>query len=329
MKILVTGGGGFLGFAICSMLIKRGDEVRSISRTYYSNLNELGVKQFQGNLLDKKVVLEAVKGCDAVIHTAAKAGIWGSYQDYYQTNVVGTSNIILACKELNIPKLVFTSSPSVVFNGSDMEGVNESVPYPSKYLTAYPQTKALAEQMVLKANDGSLATVAIRPHLIWGPGDNHLIPRILARAKGKKLRKIGSRDVLIDSIYIDNAADAHLLALDCLDFNSTCSGKAYFISNDEPWKLWDLVNAIIRAGKGIPVDKSIPVSLAYFAGWVFESIYKVLGKKEEPPMTRFLAKELSSSHWFDISNAKKDFGYKPRVSIREGLKRLEASLNAD
>jgi len=322
MKILVTGGGGFLGFAICSMLIKRRDEVHSVSRSHYANLKDLGVQQFLGNLLDKNLIVEAAKGCDAVIHTAAKAGIWGAYQDYYQTNVLGTSNIILACKELNIPKLVFTSSPSVVFNGSDMEGVNESVPYHSKYLTAYPQTKALAEQMVLKANDGSLATVALRPHLIWGPGDNHLVPRILARAKQKKLRKIGSRDVLIDSIYIDNAAEAHLLALDCLNFGSSCAGKAYFISNGEPWKLWDLVNAIIRAGKGTEVDKTIPVSLAYFAGWVFESIYKVLGKKEEPPMTRFLAKELSTSHWFDISNAKKDFGYRPKVSIREGLNRL-------
>ena len=227
---------------------------------------------------------------------------------------------------MGIPKLVYTSSPSVVFNNGDMEGVDETVSYPESYLTAYPKTKALAEQMVLKANDDILATVALRPHLIWGPGDNHLVPRILARAKAGRLRKIGNRIVMVDSVYIDNAASAHLLALDHLAFHSPCSGKAYFISNGEPWKLWDLVNEIIRAGNGRAVDKSVPVSLAYFMGWIFEMTYSLLQIQNEPPMTRFLAKELSTSHWFDISNAKKDLGYDPKVSIKEGLVRLKASL---
>ena len=239
---------------------------------------------------------------------------------------MGTKNILEVCKSLSIPKLVYTSSPSVIFNNGDMEGVDESVPYPESYLTAYPKTKALAEQMILKANDDTLATVALRPHLIWGPGDNHLVPRILARAKAGRLRKIGSRIVMVDSVYIDNAASAHLLALDHLYFRSPCSGKAYFISNGEPWKLWDLVNEIIRAGNGRAVDKSVPVSIAYFMGWVFEMTYSLLRIQNEPPMTRFLAKELSTSHWFDISNARKDLGFEPKVSIKEGLMRLKASL---
>jgi nucleoside-diphosphate-sugar epimerase len=326
MKVLVTGGGGFLGSAICSMLVSRGDKVQSISRNPYAKLNALGVAQFQGDLADKGAIYLAAQGCDAIIHTAAKAGIWGDYSSYYQTNVVGTKNILEVCKSLGIPKLVYTSSPSVVFNNGDMEGVDETVPYPESYLTAYPKTKALAEQMILKANDDALATVALRPHLIWGPGDNHLVPRILARAKAGRLRKIGSRIVMVDSVYIDNAASAHLLALDHLSFRSPCSGKAYFISNGEPWKLWDLVNEIIRAGNGRAVDKSVPVSLAYFMGWVFEMTYSLLRIQNEPPMTRFLAKELSTSHWFDISNARKDLGYEPKVSIKEGLVRLKASL---
>jgi len=326
MKVLITGGGGFLGSAICSMLVSRGDKVQSISRKLHSGLNALGVAQFQGDLVDKKAIQLAAQDCDAIIHTAAKAGIWGAYQDYYQTNVVGTKNIIECCKILGIPRLVYTSSPSVVFNGSDMEGVSESVSYPESYLTAYPKTKAIAEQMVLNANDNTLATVALRPHLIWGPGDNHLIPRILERANAGRLRKIGNRIVMVDSVYIDNAAEAHLLALDRLDIGSSCAGKAYFISNDEPWKLWDLVNEIIRAGNGKMIDKSVPISFAYFMGWVFEMTYSLFRIQNEPPMTRFLAKELSTSHWFDISNARKDLGYKPKVSINEGLGRLKASL---
>jgi nucleoside-diphosphate-sugar epimerase len=327
MKILVTGGGGFLGSAICSMLVKRGDQVQSISRQAYPGLETMGISQFRGDLVDKGKIYSAAQGCDAIIHTAAKAGIWGDYSSYYQANVLGTQNIIEVCRELRITKLVYTSSPSVVFSGGDMEGVNESAPYPKRYLTAYPKTKAIAEQMVLNANDENLATVSLRPHLIWGPGDNHLVPRILARAKAGKLRKIGSRDVLVDSVYIDNAASAHILALDRLNFNSPCSGKAYFISNGEPWKLWDLVNEIILAGKGNVVNKTVSVSLAYFMGWLFEIIYTISRKHAEPPMTRFLAKELSTSHWFDISNARNDLGYVPMITIREGLDRLKMALS--
>ena len=327
MRILVTGGGGFLGSAICSMLVKRGDQVQSISRQAYPGLETMGISQFRGDLVDKGKIYSAAQGCDAIIHTAAKAGIWGDYSSYYQANVLGTQNIIEVCRELRITKLVYTSSPSVVFSGGDMEGVNESAPYPKRYLTAYPKTKAIAEQMVLNANDENLATVSLRPHLIWGPGDNHLVPRILARAKAGKLRKIGSRDVLVDSVYIDNAASAHILALDRLNFNSPCSGKAYFISNGEPWKLWDLVNEIILAGKGNVVNKTVSVSLAYFMGWLFEIIYTISRKHAEPPMTRFLAKELSTSHWFDISNARSDLGYVPMITIREGLDRLKKALS--
>lgn len=327
MRILVTGGGGFLGSAICSMLVKRGDQVQSISRQAYPGLATMGISQFRGDLVDKGKIYSAAQGCDAIIHTAAKAGIWGDYSSYYQANVLGTQNIIEVCRELRITKLVYTSSPSVVFSGGDMEGVNESAPYPKRYLTAYPKTKAIAEQMVLNANDENLATVSLRPHLIWGPGDNHLVPRILARAKAGKLRKIGSRDVLVDSVYIDNAASAHILALDRLNFNSPCSGKAYFISNGEPWKLWDLVNEIILAGRGNVVNKTVSVSLAYFMGWLFEIIYTISRKHAEPPMTRFLAKELSTSHWFDISNARNDLGYVPMITIREGLDRLKTALS--
>lgn len=326
--ILVTGGGGFLGGAIVRQLLARGARVRSLSRQLYVALEQAGVEQFQGSLSDRDAVGKAVAGCEIVFHVAAKAGVWGSYESYHQTNVTGTENILSACREHGVQRLVYTSSPSVVFNGTDMEGIDESVPYPEHFEAPYPKTKALAEQMVMAANDGSLATVSLRPHLIWGPGDNHLVPRILAKGKAGQIRKIGKRDNLVDSIYIDNAAEAHLLAGEKLQPGSAVAGKAYFISQDEPVPVWDLINRILACGGVAPVTKSVSPGLAYFAGSVCEWIYGKLGIKSEPRMTRFVARELSTAHWFDISAAKRDFGYVPRVSIAEGLERLAGHLRS-
>ena len=326
-QILVTGGGGFLGGAIVRQLRTQNAQVRSLSRQHYPELAQIGVEQFQGSLSDPEVVGKAVRGCDLVIHVAAKAGIWGPYDDYYQTNVVGTENILNACRQHGVPRLVYTSSPSVVFNGKDMEGVDESVPYPDHFEAHYPKTKAIAEQKVIAANDDSLATVSLRPHLIWGPGDNHLVPRIIAKGKAGQLRKIGQRVNLVDSIYIDNAADAHLQVAEELHPVSRVAGKVYFISQDEPISVWELINRILACGNAPPVRKSIPTGLACFLGTLCERIYGLLRLKSEPRMTRFLARELSTAHWFDISAAKRDFGFHPKVSITEGLNRLADHLN--
>jgi nucleoside-diphosphate-sugar epimerase len=322
MNALVTGGGGFLGAAIVRRLRQRGDRVHSFSRRRYAELDALGVTQHQGDIANAIAVSRAATGCDIVFHVAAKAGVGGRYRDYHRANVLGSANVLTACRHHGIARLVYTSSPSVVFAGSDMAGVNESVPYPSHYDSAYPQTKAIAERMILCANGVALATVSLRPHLIWGPGDNHLIPRILARARAGRLRRIGTESKLIDSVYIDNAADAHLLAADRLTPGSPIAGKAYFITQGEPLPLWDLVNRILHtAGLG-PVTRSIPPRLAYAMGWVLETIYAVFRPQEEPPMTRFVARELTTAHWFDISAARRDLGYAPKISLEEGLHRL-------
>ena len=326
MKVLVTGGGGFLGKAIVKLLLNQGDEVRSFSRNIYPQLTQLGVEQFVGDLTDLSEVMKAVDGCELVYHVAAKAGVWGSYDEFYRPNVLGTKNILLACKKCDIARLVYTSSPSVIFDGSDMEGISESVPYPEHHHSYYPQTKAEAEQLVLLANDSSLATVALRPHLIWGPEDNHLVPRILERGRQGALRRIGNRICLVDTIYIDNAAKAHLQAAKKLFFGSAVSGKAYFISNDEPQPLWQIVNQILAAGGIPPVTKTISPTVAYVIGGILEAVYKLLRLSGEPRMTRFVAKELSTAHWFDLSAAKRDFGYCPEVSIEEGLSRLQEWL---
>ncbi len=323
MRVLVTGGGGFLGKAIVKLLLKQGKEVCSFSRNIYPQLTELGVEQFVGDIEDLSAVIKATDGCDLVYHVAAKAGVWGSYEEFYQPNVVGTRNIIQACRHCNISKLVYTSSPSVVFDGSDMEGIDESAPYPDHYLSAYPQTKAEAEQLVLAANDTSLATVALRPHLIWGPEDNHLVPRILERGRAGKLRQIGNRPCLVDTVYIDNAAAAHVLAAEKLSLGSVVAGKVYFVSNDEPLPLWDIINRILAAG-GLPaVEKSISPRVAFMAGFLLEAFYRLFRLSGEPRMTRFVAKELSTIHWFNLSAARQDFDYQPKVSIEEGLSRLQ------
>lgn len=328
MKALVTGGGGFLGRAIVDRLLARGDTVASFARGAYPDLCERGVTVHQGDLGDTDAVKRAADGCDIVFHVAAKPGIWGPYAEYYRTNVLGTQNVLAACRTCGIARLVFTSTPSVVFDGKDQEGIDETAPYPQHYHAHYPRTKAIAERAVLAANDGKISTVALRPHLIWGPGDNHLVPRILARGRAGMLRRIGRGEQRVDCVYIDNAADAHILAADRLSPGSCIAGKAYFISQGEPWPLWDLVNAILKAADLPPVTRSISPRLAYLAGWSFEMMYSLFGWTNEPRMTRFLARELSTSHWFDITAARRDLGYAPRVSIDEGLERLRASLRA-
>jgi len=322
MKALVTGGGGFLGLLIVKRLRERGIEVRSFSRSSYPVLESLNVEQINGDLGDDMAVSAAVAGCDVVFHVAAKAGVWGPYRDYHTANVVGTRNVVSACQKHNVNRLIFTSSPSVTFAGTDQEGIDESAPYPRKFLAAYPQTKAMAEQFVLKSNGPDLATVALRPHLIWGPGDPHLIPRLVERARKGKLRRIGSRPNLVDTTYVDNAADAHLAAFDRLAPGSLIAGKAYFISNDEPLPVWDFINRILARMNIPPVTRSIPTSVAYSAGAMLEYVYRYLPFLGEPPMTRFVARQLSTSHWFDLTAAKQELGYRPTVTIEEGLRRL-------
>ena len=319
-SVLVTGGGGFLGQAIVRMLVSRGDRVRSLARRFYPALADLGVEQIQGDIADAEAVNRACAGIDLVIHTAARAGVWGHYDTYYRPNVVGTQNIIAACRRQGIRRLVHTSSPSVVFDGSDMQGVDESVPYPKAFHAAYPATKALAEQAVRAAADEALATICLRPHLIWGPGDNHLVPRILARAR--RLRRVGDGTNRVDTIYIDNAAAAHLMAADRLAQNPQLAGRVYFISQDDPILLWQMVDRILAAGARAPVEKSISPAAARRLGAVLEWVYRTFHLPGEPPMTRFVAVELATSHWFDISAAKRDLEYRPVVSTEEGLARL-------
>jgi nucleoside-diphosphate-sugar epimerase len=322
MMVLVTGGGGFLGSAICRQLLARGDQVIAYQRSASETLERQGARIIQASITDADSLNTATQGVDAVIHTAAKAGLSVQYDDYYRPNVIGTENVIAACHANGIRKLVFTSSPSVTHSDGDIEGGDESLPYAGHYNSPYPATKALAEQAVMAADCPELHTVSLRPHLIWGPGDNHLLPKLLERAKHGKLRLPGP-DKLIDTIYIDNAAKAHLLALDKLESSpETVGGKTYFVSNDEPWTQAQIIGGLLKAA-GLEVDiQSISPGIAIAAGVFLETAWKSLRLKSEPPLTRWSAEHLSTAHWYDITAAKRDLGYRAEISIVEGLEIL-------
>ncbi len=328
MHVLVTGGGGFLGQAIVRRLVERGDLVRTFQRRPTPELTAIGVECLRGDITDATLVNQAASGCELVFHVAAKAGVWGPYDEFHRANVLGTENVLAACRLNGVGKLVYTSSPSVVFNGQDEAGIDESVPYPTRYLSHYPRTKAIAERLVLAANGPSLTTVSLRPHLIWGPGDNHLFPRLVQRAREGKLRRVGNGTNLVDTTYIDNATDAHLLAAAGLCPGSLASGKAYFISNGEPVPLWDLIDRLLACDGVSPVTRKISATSAYIAGGLLELAYAISQRTTEPPMTRFIARQLATSHWFSIDAARRDFGYKPRILVDEGLSRLAATVQS-
>ncbi len=329
MKALVTGGGGFLGKAIVAKLLDRGDSVRNLSRDDYPELADCGVETVRGDVADPEVVMRAIEGRDIVFHVAAKSDMWGPYEAYRLTNLVGTDNVIAACRSHGVPRLVYTSTPSVVHGGGDIEGADESLPYAERFAGPYPETKARAERRVLAANDEQLATVAIRPHLLWGPGDNHLIPRLLERARSGRMRYVGREDKLIDTLYVDNAADAHLAAGDRLAAGAACAGKAYFVSQGDPWPASKISNAILAAAGLPPVTRRLPVWLAYAIGALAEATYRLLRIESEPLVTRFVVRQMSAAHWYDISAARRDLGYEPSISIEEGLARLRSHFERE
>jgi nucleoside-diphosphate-sugar epimerase len=326
MNVLVTGGGGFLGSHLARRLHEMGHRVSVLGRRQYPELPE-DIIQLQVDLRDSKAVSNACREQDSVFHAGALPGIWGRRKDFYQTNVEGTRHVIKGCLEHGIQKLIFTSSPSVIYNQTDMENVDETAPYPSHYLSDYPKTKALAEQSVVAANgQQGLMTVSLRPHLIWGPGDPHLVPRIIERAKKGQLVRVGQGTNRVDIIYIDNAVEGHIRAWQELEPGSPVAGQCYFLSDGRPVVLWEWINQLLVSLGISPVTKSISYSMARKLGWILEGVYRVFGIAGEPRMTRFLAGQLATSHYFDISRARRDFNYEVRVSPEEGMKRLLKSL---
>lgn len=328
VRALVTGGGGFLGAALARKLRERGDEVRVFGRGSYAELGAIGIECACGDVTDYEALKAACDDRDIVFHVAAKVGLWGRYEDFHSVNVEGTKNVLRACLTQGIRKLVFTGSPSVVFHGGDVQGVDESAPYPARFDSFYSQTKALSEQMVLAADHDKLSTVSLRPHFIWGPGDRNLLPRVVSRQEAGRLFRIGDDNKLVDTIYVDDAVSAHILAAVQLAPRSEISGKAYFLSGGDPRPFWEIVDRMLGAAGLGPVKRRIPKPLAYGLASACEGAWRVLGLNSEPPLTKFLVDTLTTAHWFDISAAKRDLGWRPKVEIEDGMARVSHWIRA-
>lgn len=323
MNALVTGGGGFIGKALVNELVRRDFNVTSFSRGDYPELRKIGVNTKRGDLSDLDSVLQATDNVDIVFHVAARAGINGGYSEFYKTNVTGTVNIINACKINKIKYLIYTSSASVVFDGKDIEGSDESLPYPTHPVSHYTATKAIAEQLILKADCPDLRTLTLRPHLVYGPGDNHLFPGIISGAKTGRLRRIGDCKNLVDVSYIDNVVAAHINAAQAILKNPEVSGKVFFITNEEPVLLWEFVDIILQTSGLEPLKKSVPAWVAIIISHMYQIFHRVFLKNHESLLTPFIVSELIRSHWFNISKARNYLNYNPLISNIEGLKKME------
>ena len=328
--VLVTGASGFVGGALASRLLDQGRRVRVVCRSPVPALQARGAEWVPVDLADAAAIRGACQGMKTVFHVGAKVGIWGRLADFQAINVEGTQALVNGCRDFEVPRLVFTSSPSVVYNGQPLRGADESLPYGRRIPAHYAATKALAETAVLKADDpGALRTVALRPHLVWGPGDTNLIPRVIGRARAGRLRIVGDGKNRVDLTHIDNVVDAHLLAESRLDYTpDTVGGRAYFITNDEPVVLWDWIRQLLKQLNIPPIRKQISYRSARRLGAACEGIWSTLRLPGEPPMTRFVASELAKDHWFSIGRARTDLGYVPRVSMAEGLVRLLVDLKS-
>jgi 2-alkyl-3-oxoalkanoate reductase len=320
VKVLVTGATSLLARTTAEILLTRGDDVVCLQR----GQSALAAEQVSADIRDADAVLRAASGCDAIVHAAAKVGVVGSWDDYRGINVDGTNNVLAAARAAGIQRVVYVSSPSVAHGGDAIAGLGAEPPVLGRKNAYYAESKAMAEQAAVAANNSDLAVVAIRPHLVWGPGDTQLVGRIVDRARSGRLALVGGGAALIDTTYITNAAESLVAALDRVRPDAACAGRAYVIANGEPRPIRDLVAGICAAA-GVPfAPKDVPLPLALVAGSLVERIWKTTRRTTEPPLTRFLAEQLGTAHWFDPRPAKEDLGWTPRITIDQGLEALFA-----
>lgn len=323
MKILVTGGMGFLGNSLASKLLALGHEVHAVGRTKEPKAEKLvpGLQYHPCDLSTNFPANEIIRNTDCVVHSAAKAGVSGKYSDYYAANYKATKNLLEACRSNGVSRFILTSTPSVVFSKKPIRHGNENLPYLSHSFSPYATTKALAEKLVLRANNPpNLQTIALRPHLVWGIGDPHLLPRVIKRHKEGKFKIIGTGSNQVDLTHISNVTHAHVLAIDSMMKNEKLGGKPYFIGQEEPVSLWVWLNELFSSLQLPLVSQKISYRSAYQIGWMMEILWNMLPLRGDPPMTRFVASQLAHDHWFSSENAKKDLGYSPILSMENAMK---------
>lgn len=317
MRVLVTGATSLLGRVTAERLIARGDEVTVMQR----RPSGLGCREVLGDIADLAVVNRAAAGQDVVVHLAAKVDVVGPWSAYMETNVSGTRHVLAACRGAGVGRLVHVSSPSVAHSGSALVGAGAGPADPERARGRYARSKAIAELEALAADSPGLAVLAVRPHLVWGPGDTQLVGRIVERATTGRLPVIGSGAALIDSTYIDNAATALVAAVDRC---GRVHGEALVVSNGEPRPASELIARICRAA-GVPQPRrKVPLALAWLAGAAVETVWASTGRQSTPPITRFVAEQLATSHWFDQRRTRSLLAWRPEVSLDQGFTRLSA-----
>lgn len=322
VRVLVTGCSSLIGVGVAAVLAARGDEVVAFQRSWSDDLATLGVEQRLGDIRNPETVADAAEGCDAVVHLAAKVGVVGSWEDYRAINVDGTGNVLAALGVHEIQRLVYVSSPSVSHGGEPIVGGGADAPVLGRTHAWYPESKAIAEVMALAAASDSVGVVAIRPHLVWGPGDTQLVGRIVERAATGRLVLVSGGRALVDTTYVDNAASALVAALDAVHPGAVCSGRAYVVSNGEPRTIHELVEGICRAAGVEFAPRNVSLRVGRVVGALVERAWPLLRRSGEPPLTEFLAEQLGTAHWFDPRPVRDDLGWVPHVSVDEGLRRL-------
>lgn len=324
MKAVVTGGGGFVGGGICRRLRDLGHDVTAIGRRPHEELAAEGIRIAIQDLTAataRSFLAALFAGVECVFHTAAHVKMWGPREAFVRGNVTATNNVIAACREAGVAKLVFTSSPSVVAADHDLRGVDESQPYPPSFKAFYPETKAAAERAVLENHGHSLKTIALRPHLIFGPGDTNFVPTILKRARAGRLVQVGDGTNLVDLTFIDDCISAHVLAANVLDERPAAGGRAYFISQGSPVRLWEWIGRVLELHDAPPVRRRLSATTARLLATVAEGAWRTFGLASDPPLTRFLAEEMATDHYFDITAARRDLGYAPSCTVWEATER--------
>lgn len=322
MKVLVTGASGMLGRETAQALTARGDDVTVLQR----RPSGLGLREVLADVADRDAVSAAVRGHDAVVHLAAKVNVVGRWAEYERVNVQGTAAVVDAARRAGVTRLVHVSSPSVAHAGSSLVGAPAEAADPGRARGHYARSKAVAERLALEADGSAIAVLAVRPHLVWGPGDTQLIGRLLDRAHSGRLPVIGSGAALIDTTYVTNAVDALVAAVDHCD---TAHGEALVVSNGEPRPVAELLADICRAVGAPPPGRRVPVSAAAVLGTAIDAVWAarlalpLLGEPGEPPLTRFLVEQLSTAHWFDQRRTREALHWAPRVTLDEGLTALQ------
>ena len=321
MRVLITGGSSLMGLGVARTLLGRGDEVVSFQRTRGAAVSP-DVEQALGDVRDAVALERAMAGCDAVLHLAAKVGVVGARADYETVNVGGTRNVVEAVRRRGVERLVHVSSPSVAHGGEPLVGAGADPAFVDHGTAWYPTTKAVAEGIALAAASASCGVVALRPHLVWGPGDTQLVGRIVERARAGRLALVGGGRALVDTTYVDNAVAALVAGLDAALPGAACSGRPYVVANFEPRPIREILAGICAAAGVTFAPRDVPLGVAKGLGSVIERAWPRLGRTSEPPLTRFLAEQLGTAHWFDPRPVREDLGWTPTVTIDEGMAAL-------